>query len=45
MSLDVSSQQFQQWIQQAGKLVSDFYKEHRDGKIFADKSQTRSKSC
>ncbi len=38
MSLDVSSQQFQQWIQQAGKLVSDFYKEHRDGKVFAGKT-------
>lgn len=38
MSLDVDSEQFQQWIEQAGKLVTDFYSEKDDGKVFAGKS-------
>lgn len=38
MSLDVSPRQFQQWIKQAGQLVSDFY-EHKDEEpVFAGKS-------
>lgn len=38
MSLDVSPQQFQQWIQQAGKLVTDFYGDNLESRVFAGKS-------
>ena len=38
MSLDVSPQQFQQWIKQAGKLISDFYSRKEKGAVFAGKS-------
>lgn len=38
MSLDVPSQQFQQWIEQTGKLIADFYECKGEGKVFAGKS-------
>ncbi len=38
MSLDVSPRQFQQWIAQTGKLITDFYDQDLDGKVFAGKS-------
>lgn len=40
MSLDVSPQKFQQWINQAGQLVTDFYEQGLDGNVFAGKSPT-----
>ncbi len=40
MSLDVSSRQFQQWIKQAGQLVSDFYERKEEGSVFAGQSPT-----
>lgn len=38
MSFDVPSQQFQQWIEQAGKLITDFHQEQKEAKVFAGKS-------
>lgn len=38
MSLDVSSQQFQQWITQTGQLITDFYENKGAGRVFAGKS-------
>jgi aromatic-L-amino-acid decarboxylase len=37
MSLDVSPQQFQQWIQQAGELVADFNSKYSESRVFAGK--------
>lgn len=38
MGLDVSSEQFEHWIQQAGKLVTNFYTEKEQSKVFAGRS-------
>ena len=38
MSLDVSSKQFQQWIEQAGKLITDYFDEKSEKNVFAGKS-------
>lgn len=38
MSLDVPSRQFQHWIEQTGKLITDFYNQKEDGRVFAGKS-------
>lgn len=38
MSLDVTSQQFQQWIKKTGRLISDFYDQDDEQKVFAGKS-------
>lgn len=38
MSLDVPTQQFQQWIEQAGKLISDYFEQVPNTKVFAGKS-------
>ena len=38
MSLDVPSKKFQQWIEQTGKLITDFYQENKEAKVFAGKS-------
>lgn len=38
MSLDVSTQQFQQWIEKAGKLIVDYYDQKSEQKVFAGKS-------
>lgn len=38
MSLDVPSGQFQQWIEQTGKLIIDFYDREHSGNVFAGKS-------
>lgn len=38
MSLDVPSRQFQQWIEDTGKLIAEYYEEKSDKKVFAGKS-------
>lgn len=38
MSLDVSSKQFHQWIEQAARLVTDYYDKKNEQKVFAGKS-------
>lgn len=38
MSLDVSPQQFQRWIEQAGKLITNYYREYSESDVFAGKS-------
>lgn len=38
MSLDVSSRQFQQWIEQAGQLITNYYRQKDDALVFAGKS-------
>ena len=38
MSFDVSPSQFQQWIEQAGKLITDFYDQDLNNEVFAGKS-------
>lgn len=38
MSLDVPSRQFQQWIEQAGKLITEYYDDISDREVFAGKS-------
>lgn len=38
MSLDVSSRKFQQWIEHAGRLITDFYDQMGDSKVFTGKS-------
>ncbi len=38
MSLDVPPKQFQQWITEAGKLVTDFYNQEKEQNVFAGKS-------
>lgn len=38
MSLDVSSQEFQEWLEQAGTLISEYYEEVADRKVFAGMS-------
>ena len=38
MSLDVSDEQFRQWIDRAGDLVTDFYRRKEEGPVFAGKS-------
>ncbi len=38
MSLDVPSKQFQQWIEQAGQLIIDFYNRKGESTVFAGKS-------
>lgn len=41
MSLDVSSQQFEEWISRAGSLVKDFYSENLESSVFAGKSPSQ----
>lgn len=38
MSLDVSAPQFEQWIDQAGKIIADHIRQQADKKVFAGKS-------
>ncbi len=38
MSLDVSPKQFQQWITEAGRVISDFYNQGKEQNVFAGKS-------
>lgn len=38
MSLDVPSRQFQHWIEQTGKLITEYYDEKSDRKVFSGKS-------
>ncbi|MGK7369794.1 MAG: pyridoxal phosphate-dependent decarboxylase family protein [Candidatus Halalkalibacterium sp. M3_1C_030] len=38
MSLDVPSRQFQKWIEETGKLITEYYEEKSDKKVFAGKS-------
>ena len=38
MSLDASEEQFQQWIDETGKLIKDFYDQNLEGRVFAGKS-------
>lgn len=38
MSLDVPTKQFQQWIEQAGKLINDYFEQFPERKVFAGKS-------
>ncbi len=38
MSLDVSPQKFQEWIKQAGKLITNFYADKERPKVFAGNS-------
>lgn len=38
MSLDVPSDQFQQWIEQTGRLITGFYQQNKETKVFAGKS-------
>ncbi|MDZ7716534.1 MAG: aminotransferase class I/II-fold pyridoxal phosphate-dependent enzyme [Balneolaceae bacterium] len=38
MNLDVSSQQFHQWLEQAGKLIEEYYNQKKEQKVFAGKS-------
>ncbi len=38
MSLDVSTEQFQQWIEEAGRLVTGFYGRKEQGKVFAGRT-------
>lgn len=38
MSLDISSRQFRQWIEQTGTLITEFYDQKSEKKVFAGKS-------
>jgi len=38
MSLDIPTSEFQYWIEQTGKLITDFYKTKEEGAVFAGKS-------
>lgn len=38
MTLDVSSEQFGEWIEKTGELIREFYEQKDEGKVFAGKS-------
>ncbi|MDX1586553.1 MAG: aspartate aminotransferase family protein, partial [Balneolaceae bacterium] len=38
MSLDVPTQQFQRWIEEAGELIAEYYDEKSDKRVFAGKT-------